>query len=78
MAKCAIKAAIATPLPYIIRDLDGTEFEWVGSAYALAATAFQPLCGGFAQVSFFYSSQQFYSATILKPCRKRLLVDESL
>ena len=34
-----------------VNDLHGTEFEWIGSAYALASTAFLPLSGGLAQVS---------------------------
>ncbi|KAL5513681.1 hypothetical protein ACEPAH_4080 [Sanghuangporus vaninii] len=41
---------ISTALPVIIRDLKGKEFEWVGSAYALSATAFLPLSGGLAQI----------------------------
>lgn len=35
----------------ILRDLGGSQFEWVGSSYVLAATAFMPLNGGLAQVS---------------------------
>ena len=45
------KTAVSTPLPAIITDLRGQEFEWAGSAYALSATALQPFCGGLAQVS---------------------------
>lgn len=41
---------VTTALPVIVEDLHGQEFEWVGSAYALSATAFQPLMGGLAQV----------------------------
>ncbi|KAL5534885.1 hypothetical protein ACEPAF_2975 [Sanghuangporus sanghuang] len=41
---------IGTALPVIIADLHGKEFEWVGSAYAVSATAFLPLSGGLAQV----------------------------
>ncbi|KAI5118634.1 hypothetical protein M0805_000010 [Coniferiporia weirii] len=41
---------LSTALPIIIADLHGVEFEWAGSAYALAATAFLPLSGGLAQV----------------------------
>ncbi|KAH8108240.1 iron permease [Phellopilus nigrolimitatus] len=41
---------IATALPVIVSELHGEQFEWVGSAYALSATAFLPLSGGLAQV----------------------------
>lgn len=41
---------MGTALPVIVSDLHGREFEWVGSAYALSATAFLPLSGGLAQV----------------------------
>jgi len=40
----------STSLPIIVHDLKGSQFEWVGSAYSLSATAFMPLCGGLAQV----------------------------
>ncbi|KAI5119018.1 hypothetical protein M0805_001877 [Coniferiporia weirii] len=43
-------AGVGTALPVIVADLHGREFEWVGSAYALSATAFLPLSGGMAQV----------------------------
>ena len=46
-----MKSGVGTALPVIISDLHGSEFEWVGSAYALSATAFLPLTGGLAQVS---------------------------
>ncbi|KAH7907493.1 major facilitator superfamily domain-containing protein [Hygrophoropsis aurantiaca] len=42
-------ASVATALPRIVDDLHGTQFVWVGSAYALAATAFVPLSGALAQ-----------------------------
>ena len=51
MTVLPLKTGVSTPLPVIVRDLNGEEFEWVGSAYALSATAFQPLSGGLAQVS---------------------------
>lgn len=41
---------LSTALPTIVLDLHGTDFVWVGSGYALAATALQPLCGGLAAV----------------------------
>ena len=44
------KVGITTALPVIVHDLGGEEFEWVGSAYALSATAFLPLSGALAQV----------------------------
>ncbi|KAL5518322.1 hypothetical protein ACEPAH_4 [Sanghuangporus vaninii] len=43
-------SGVGTALPVIVADLHGKEFEWVGSAYALSATAFLPLSGGLAQV----------------------------
>ena len=46
-----LQSGVSTALPIIVRDLNGTEFEWVGSAYSLSATAFMPLSGGCAQVS---------------------------
>ena len=42
--------AVSTALPTIVADLNGSQFVWVGSAYALSATAFLPLSGGLAQV----------------------------
>lgn len=42
--------AVSTALPTIVADLHGSQFVWVGSAYALSATAFLPLSGGLAQV----------------------------
>ncbi|KAI0337292.1 Mfs1.2 [Trametopsis cervina] len=41
---------ISTALPTIIHDLEGIEFVWVSSAYALASTALLPASGGFAQI----------------------------
>ncbi|KLO16819.1 iron permease [Schizopora paradoxa] len=40
----------STALPVIIHDLNGSQFEWIGSAYSLAATALMPLSGSLAQV----------------------------
>lgn len=45
-----LQTGIGTALPTIVNDLHGTEFEWVGSAYGLASTAFLPLSGALAQV----------------------------
>ncbi|KZT20290.1 iron permease [Neolentinus lepideus HHB14362 ss-1] len=42
--------AVSTALPTIVDDLHGKEFIWVGSAYALASTAFLPLSGSLAQI----------------------------
>ncbi|KAF8258823.1 major facilitator superfamily domain-containing protein [Lactarius quietus] len=42
--------AIGAALPTIIRDLEGEQFIWVGSAYALGSTALVPLCGGLTQI----------------------------
>lgn len=41
---------LTTALPTIIRDLNGQDFAWVGSAYALSSTALLPMCGGLAEV----------------------------
>ncbi|KAJ6482238.1 major facilitator superfamily domain-containing protein [Mycena vulgaris] len=42
--------SISTALLTIVDELHGEQFIWVGSAYALAATALVPLSGGLAQV----------------------------
>ncbi|KAH9062385.1 major facilitator superfamily domain-containing protein [Lactarius vividus] len=42
--------AIGAALPTIIRDLQGVQFIWVGSAYALGSTALVPFCGGLTQI----------------------------
>ncbi|THH12814.1 hypothetical protein EW146_g7350 [Bondarzewia mesenterica] len=42
--------AISTALPTIVERLHGSDFIWAGSAYALAATAVTPLCGGLASI----------------------------
>ncbi|KIM86227.1 hypothetical protein PILCRDRAFT_65068 [Piloderma croceum F 1598] len=42
--------AVATALPTITADLHGTDFVWVGSAYALASSAILPMTGGLAQI----------------------------
>ncbi|KAF7362520.1 Iron permease [Mycena venus] len=42
--------SMSTALPTIVDQLHGEQFIWVGSAYALAATALMPLSGGLAQV----------------------------
>ncbi|KAH7927166.1 MFS general substrate transporter [Leucogyrophana mollusca] len=43
-------SSVSTALPIIIDELHGTQFVWVGSAYALSATAFVPMSGALAQV----------------------------
>ncbi|KAG8911339.1 hypothetical protein FRC00_006670 [Tulasnella sp. 408] len=42
--------SVSTALPTIVQDLQGTEFAWVGSAFALGSTAVLPLTGGLAQI----------------------------
>ena len=42
--------SVSTALPTITRDLQLTEFVWVGAAYALASAAWIPLCGNFAEI----------------------------
>ena len=41
---------LSTALPTVVLDLRGSDFVWIGSGDALAATALQPLCGGLAAV----------------------------
>ncbi|KAG8956433.1 hypothetical protein FRC00_004962 [Tulasnella sp. 408] len=43
-------SSVATALPTIVEDLHGTEFSWVGAAYALGSTAILPMTGGMAQI----------------------------
>lgn len=58
------QGSITTVLPTIVNDLHGTQFIWVGSAFALGSTALIPLAGGLAQVcinhirTYAYSSSQ--------------------
>ncbi|GJE91675.1 MFS general substrate transporter [Phanerochaete sordida] len=42
--------AVSTALPTIVHDLQGNDFVWVASAYALASTALLPMTGGLAQI----------------------------
>lgn len=42
--------AVGTALPTITDELGGTNFVWVGSAYALSGTAILPLSGSLADV----------------------------
>ncbi|KAH9979106.1 major facilitator superfamily domain-containing protein, partial [Lactifluus volemus] len=42
--------SIGTALPTIVHDLEGEQFLWIGSAYALGSTALVPLCGGLSQI----------------------------
>ncbi|KAF8443970.1 major facilitator superfamily domain-containing protein [Boletus edulis BED1] len=42
-------ASISTALPTIANDLHASQYTWVGTAYALASTAFLPMSGGLAQ-----------------------------
>ena len=48
----SLQTAVSPALPTIIHDLDGSDFVWVASAYALASTALLPATGGMAQVCF--------------------------
>ena len=41
--------SVSTALPTIANDLHTSQFAWVGSAYALSATAFLPMSGSLAQ-----------------------------
>ncbi|KAG8918820.1 hypothetical protein FRC01_001637 [Tulasnella sp. 417] len=42
--------SVSTALATIVQDLQGTEFAWDGSAFALGSTAILPLTGGLAQI----------------------------
>lgn len=42
-------SSVSTVLPTIANALHASQFTWVGSAYALASTAFLPMSGGLAQ-----------------------------
>ncbi|KAH9962021.1 iron permease [Lactifluus volemus] len=42
--------SIVAALPTIVRELEGEQFVWVGSAYALGSTAPVPLYGGLSQI----------------------------
>lgn len=42
--------ALASALPIIVHDLEGADFSWLGTAYALSSTAFLPMSGGLAQI----------------------------
>ncbi|EAU87380.2 MFS multidrug transporter [Coprinopsis cinerea okayama7 len=42
--------ALASALPIIVHELDGSDFAWAGTAYALSSTAFLPMSGGLTQI----------------------------
>ncbi|GJE91677.1 MFS general substrate transporter [Phanerochaete sordida] len=42
--------AVSVALPTIVHDLEGDDFVWVPSAYALASTALLPTTGGLAEI----------------------------
>ncbi|KAF8319948.1 iron permease [Clavulina sp. PMI_390] len=42
--------SVSTALPTIIHDLPGSNFIWVGSAYAIASAASMPTAGGLADI----------------------------
>lgn len=52
---------LSTALPVIVNELHGADFAWVGTAYAIAATALLPLTGGLAEVSVPLSDSAHYS-----------------
>jgi len=43
-------SVVGNALPVIIQDLKGSEFTWIGNAYALSATAFLPMSGVAAEM----------------------------
>ncbi len=44
------QTAVSTALPTIVQHLHGSEFIWVGSAYAIASTAILPTVGGLVTI----------------------------
>ena len=46
----ATQTSVSTALPTIVHDLEGEDFVWVASSYALASVALLPASGGFAEV----------------------------
>ena len=45
-----MQTIVSVALPTIIRDLQGDNFAWIGSAYALASTALLPVGGAVSEV----------------------------
>lgn len=43
-------SSVGTALPTIVEDLQGADFIWVGSAYALSSSAFMPASGGLSNI----------------------------
>lgn len=64
-----LQTGLSTALPTIVNDLHGTEFEWVGSAYALASTAFLPLTGALAQVCPHARQLRHYARILMRNLR---------
>lgn len=42
--------SVGTALPTIVKDLQGVDFIWIGSAYALCSAAFMPAAGGLSNI----------------------------
>jgi len=42
--------SVGTALPTIVKDLEGSDFIWIGSAYGLASAAFMPASGGLSDI----------------------------
>ena len=42
--------SVGTALPTIVEDIGGADFIWIGSAYALASSAFMPASGGLSNI----------------------------
>lgn len=47
---CCVRYAAPLLNAVLTTKFSGSEFTWVGSAYALASTAFLPMSGGVAQI----------------------------
>ncbi|KAL0947702.1 hypothetical protein HGRIS_013788 [Hohenbuehelia grisea] len=45
-----LQTAVSTALPTIVQHLHGSQFIWVGSAYAIASTAILPTVGGLVTI----------------------------
>jgi MFS family permease len=42
--------SVGTALPTIVKDIGGADFIWIGSAYAVASSAFMPASGGLSNI----------------------------
>jgi hypothetical protein len=66
LPRARYQTAISTALPDIINDLQGQDYIWVGSAYALTSTAFLPFCGSMANIL----GRKYYFILPLRPLER--------